>query len=410
MKTLIYNISELVTMNPLASSKRFNHITYDDLGMIKNAWILIDEDKVANFGTSKIPDLKDCHLVDAKRGIVFPGLIDSHTHPVFAGSRAHEFALKLDGKTYQEIAQLGGGIRHTVLKTRSATITDLAESTKANFKRMLHYGVTTIEAKSGYGLSVESELNQLRAIKLASTQTKQRIVSTCLALHAIPDEFKDESSYIEEMTLHLLPKLIEENLATYVDAFIENGYFTAQGAKVWLEAAKKMKLGLRIHADEFSDSGASELAAELNADSADHLQWASREGIAKMAKAGVVATLLPGTSLYSGIPFTSGRPFSDSGCPVAIATDFNPGSSQFDNLPFIASMAGVHCKLRAPEVFAGITWVAAKSLNLHHKVGALAVGYQADLVLHRCPSLQDWLADMGRTLPEKIIIAGTTVI
>jgi imidazolonepropionase len=409
VKTVIYNISELVTMAPLAKAQKFTHIIHDDLGIVQNAWLTIENDKIVDFGDTKLFDLKGCRLIDAKQGIVFPGLIDSHTHPVFAGSRSHEFALRLDGKSYQDIAQLGGGIRHTVLKTREASTHQLADSTESNFKQMLRYGVTTIEAKSGYGLSVESELNQLRAINLASAKTWQRIIPTCLALHAIPDEFKDEESYVKEMTEVLLPRAAHEKLAVFVDAFIENGYFSARGSEIWLKTAKNLGLGLRIHADEFSDSGASELAADLNAHSADHLQFACDRGIEKMAKAGVVATLLPGTSLYSGIPFTNGRKFSDAGCPVAIATDFNPGSSPFDNLPFLAAMAGVHGKLRASEILAGITWVAAKSLNLQHKVGALATGYQADLVLHHCSSIHEWLADMGKTPPSKILISGKEV-
>jgi imidazolonepropionase len=208
------------------------------------------------------------------------------------------------------------------------------------------------------------------------------------------------------MTTQLLPQIAAEELASFVDAFVEKDYFSATEAKNWFVEAKKLGLGLRLHADEFSDCEGAALAASLGAASADHLQYASHDGLRKMAEANVVATLLPGTSLYTGIPFANGRKMADLGCAVAIATDFNPGSSPFVNLPFLAAMAGVHGKLKPAEIIAGITFVASKALGLQSEVGALEPGYWADIGIYSGKTVEEWLADMGRTKPKLIFIAG----
>ncbi len=406
MRTLIFNISELVTLAPLVKENRFNRIQDEDLGIIKNAWLLIQDGKILAIGDSHLPELKNTICIDAQNGVVMPGLIDSHTHPVFAGSRSHEFSKRLKGKSYGEIAQEGGGIAYSVAQTREATVESLAQNATHHMMSMLRKGVTTLEAKSGYGLSVESELHQLRALKLASQMTPQRIVSTCLALHAIPKESQNERAYIHEMVTQLLPRITQEGLASYVDAFVEKDYFSAQEAKTWFLEAQKLGLATRIHADEFSDCEGAALAASLGAASADHLQFASDDGLRKMAAAGVVATLLPGTSLYTGIPFANGRNMADLGCAVAIASDFNPGSSPFENLRFLAAMAGVHSKLKPAEIIAGITLVASKALGLQSKVGALVPSYEADLGIYSSSSIAEWLADMGKTEPKLVYIAG----
>lgn len=406
MRTLIFNISELVTLAPLVKENRFNRIQDEDLGIIKNAWLLIQDGKIAARGESQLPDLKNTICINANNGIVMPGLIDSHTHPVFAGSRAHEFSKRLSGKSYGDIAREGGGIAYSVKQTRQATVESLAQNATQHMKSMLSTGVTTVEAKSGYGLSVESELRQLRALKLASQMTPQRIISTCLALHAIPKESKSERDFIHEMATQLLPRIAQEGLASFVDAFVEKDYFSAKEVKTWFLEAKKLGLGTRLHADEFSNCEGAALAASLGAASADHLQFASDDGLRKMADAHVVATLLPGTSLYTGIPFANGRNMADLGCAVAIASDFNPGSSPFENLRFLAAMAGVHSKLQPAEIIAGITLVASKALGLQSKVGSLEPGYEADLGIYSSTSIEEWLADMGKTKPQLVFIAG----
>jgi len=406
MRTLIYNISNLVTLAPLANEMRFNRIKEKDLGVVKDAWILIESGKIQEVGSGALPQTGNLHLVDARNGTVMPGLIDSHTHPIFAGSRSHEFALRLRGKTYQEIANLGGGINYTVAQTRQASFEHLAQDCKKNLLSMLSFGTTTVEAKSGYGLSTESELKILRVLQSLKREIPLRIYSTCLSLHALPPDQASVELFVKDMTENLLPAIVDEKLADAVDAFIETGYFTAEEAAPWLRKAQEMGLHIRLHADEFTDSHGAKLAAQFHATSADHLQFAHEEGIIAMAKQGVIATLLPGTSLYTGINFTDGRKLADNDCAIAIATDFNPGSCQFYNLPFIASMAGIHCKLRPEEVIAGVTFVAARSLRMETFIGALVPGYQADLIIHPSPSIDHWLADMGRTAPSEIMIQG----
>jgi imidazolonepropionase len=263
-----------------------------------------------------------------------------------------------------------------------------------------------LEAKSGYGLTVESELLQLRALKYANQLTPQRIIATCLALHALHKEASSGMDFATEMAKLLLPQVAKEQLATFVDAFVEKDYFTAEEAKIWFLEAKKLGFGVKLHADEFTDSKGADLAATLEATSADHLQFASEEGLRHMARSKVVATLLPGTSLYTGIPFTNGRRIADLGCAVAIASDFNPGSSPFVNLPFLAAMAGVHGKLKPAEIIAGVTFVAAKSLGIESLVGSLEPGYHGDFFIHPSRSVKEWIADMGKTQPSSVFIDG----
>jgi len=335
-----------------------------------------------------------------------PGLVDCHTHPIFFGSRAREFARRLDGATYQDIAASGGGIRSTVAATRSASDADLIAATLARFERFLAWGVTSLEAKSGYGLSVAEELRLLRILRVAASRTAQHVSSTCLALHALP-EGESTRAYVDAMTHELLPEVRRQGLASSVDAFIEAGYFTAAEAAPFLAQAKALGLSIRLHADEFSDQGGAAAAAAWGAASADHLQFAVAEGIQAMAQAKVVAVLLPGTSLYTGIPFTQAKAWGQASCAVAIATDFNPGSSVTDNLPLCATIAAVHCGLSIAQAVAGVTLVPAFALKIHDTKGHLAPGSDADFLMFReLDCVDEWVADLGRHPPQSVFIRG----
>ncbi len=412
MSTLvIYNIAELVTNRPLAEEKRAVRIARSDLGIVQNAWLAIEQGQVKEVGAGPVPKIfSSWKQFDACHALVLPGLIDAHTHPIFAGSRAHEFAMKLDGKTYQEIAAEGGGIASTVKATRNASNMELLELTRARLTRFLSWGVTTVEAKSGYGLSVKEELRLLELLKELKDELPVTISVTCLALHALSPEHRSFKEYSDEIGRELLPEISRRKLAEWVDVFIEKGYFQVKDVDQFMEQAKSLGLGIRIHADEFSDAGAAAAAGRWNAASADHLECASEAGIAAMAKSGVTAILLPGTSLYSKIPYVSAKPFTNAGCPIALATDFNPGSCVIDNLPFIATVGAIHCGLSLAEAVAGVTYVPAYSLNLHSKKGALAPGFDADLVFSPLKSVEDWLSDIGRTPPKQVWIRGEPIL
>ncbi len=406
---LVENIGSLVTFHSLAQEKRGSHVQEKDLGIVHNAWFFCEDGKIKSFGQSSPPrDLvqKAKHSLDAKRGLVLPGLVDSHTHSLFGGSRHHEFAQRLNGLSYQKIAEAGGGIRSTLKATRASSDEELISKTLAYCQKFLRYGVTTVEIKSGYGLSVPEELRISRLLKRVQAQCPSHLVLTCLALHDFSPEYKNPEDYVHDLIEQVLPVLVKENLVDFVDAFVESGYYTAAQVEPFMMAAKKAGLGLRLHADEFSACQGAQSAARWGAASADHLQLAGEAGAKALAAAGTVATLLPGTSLYTGIPFTDARPFLDAGCAVAIATDFNPGSSFFDKLPQLATLGAVHCKLKTWQAIAAVTYVPALSLGRGASKGALAQGFDADFSVHTMSDIEEWLADMGQTAPREVWLSG----
>ncbi len=412
--TLISHIGQLLSLAPLRVKPYGEPIEAADLGSLENAWLLVVAGKVCDYGPMPVPAaIKNQAAlieVDAEGALCLPGLVDSHTHPLFAGERSNEFAARLAGKTYQEIAAAGGGIAATVQATRQARDEELHRLCQQRLAGFLAYGVTTCEVKTGYGLSVAEELRGVRILHRLKQHSSQTLRVTCLALHAVGREFASTRAYVEAMSEELLPSLARQQLADGVDAFIENGYFSPGDCHEYMRTAQKLGLSIRIHADEFSDAGGAEAAAHWGAQSADHLQQASNQGLKAMAAAGVVATLLPGTSLYTGIPFVDGRKVIAAGCRVALGSDFNPGSCYLGNLPLIASIAGVHCQLRPWEILAGITYVPACSLALGERKGCLAKGYDADFILHPAGSLEAYLADMGQQLPASVWIGGELVV
>ena len=404
---VIKNIGDLVTMEPLVLDNRFTNISETDLGRISDAWIHLESGSIKAYGCGPHPQADT--TINAQGKLVTPGFIDCHTHPVFGGNRAEEFTQRLAGATYQEIAAAGGGIQYTRKHTINGEASALLSSTLENLEKFLDQGTTTIEAKSGYGLTVESELKLLRILKDAETQSPVDIKSTCLGLHAIPPEYSTRKAFVEDMTNNLLPQVAKEKLAVWVDAFIEKGYFEKEDARPYLDKAKELGFGIRLHVDEFVDVDGGKLAAEYQAISADHLEHTNLDGIKAMASKGVVAVILPGTSLYTKIPFTNGKRFVEHGCPVALASDFNPGSCRFYNLSFVATLGALYNGLSMQEAFAGITWVPAKAMDLHKNKGALVPDFDADLQLFPYNKLEDWIADAGQLKPTIVIKNGQLV-
>ncbi len=404
---LIRNCGQLVSLAPLVQDKRHTRITDKDLGITSEAWIAIEHGKILELGTGNTPDrFARWTQLDARGALVTPGLIDCHTHPVFGGDRTHEFAQRLEGSSYQDIATLGGGIKYSIRSTRAATDDQLFQNCLAQLWVFLRHGVTTVEAKSGYGQSVQEELKLLRVLRKAAKASPQKVVVTCLALHDTPTEVASKEVFIQTMRDELLPELARSGLADWVDAFVEEGYFSVAEVESFARAAIALGLPLRIHADEFQDSGAAFAAARWGAASADHVQQASDSGIKAMADAGTVAVLLPGTSFYTKIPYAKAARFRDADCAIAVASDFNPGSCSISNLPFAASLAALYCGLSGAEALVAVSWNAARALRLEKSKGALIPGYDADIVIHGLATLDQWIANFGQTQPKEIVVGG----
>ena len=312
--------------------------------------------------------------------VCLPGMIDVHTHICWAGSRANDYAMRLAGKTYLEIAEAGGGIWSTVMKTREASVEELAELTFERAEKLYQQGVTTIEVKSGYGLSVDDEIKMLKAIQLANQKTSAELIPTCLAAHIKPKDFPgNEQEYLQYIIENLLPEVKKQNLANRVDIFVEKGAFSVSDAKYYLPEAKKMGFDVVIHGDQFS-SGCASLAAEIQAISIDHLEYADESEIEILAKSNVIPVVLPGASIGLGEKFAPARKLLDAGCSLVIASDWNPGSAPMGNLLVQAAILGAYEKLSMAETWAALTCRAARALK-RNDIGVLKKGNKADFIV-----------------------------
>jgi imidazolonepropionase len=336
-----------------------------------------------------------------------PGLVDCHTHLIFAGWRADEFERRCRGETYSQIARAGGGILRTVRDTRAASEAELFAVGRARIEAMLTLGVTTIEAKSGYGLDGESELKILRVLRDLNAAVPVRIASTCLAAHVVPPEFAGRrAEYAAWIADDLLPHVAGERLAEFCDVFVEEGAFTPDDARTIFSSARRLGMGLKLHADQLTDSGGAALAAEMGAVSADHLEFTSIEGIQAMAQAGVAAVALPLASLYLRVSPMNARPFLDAGVPVAVATDFNPGSAPSYHLPLAMTLACTMNGMTPGEVVRGATIHAARAIRREHVVGSIEPGKRADFVLLDAPSLAHWLYHFRPNITRSVFVDG----
>lgn len=342
---------------------------------------------------SKLPEslslTESTKIIDATGKVVLPGLIDSHTHSVFAGSREGEFEQKLEGATYLEIAEKGGGIKSTMRATRTASKEELVAIGKRRMSRALAMGITTVEIKSGYGLSTNDEMKMLEAIDALRQESDVRVISTFLGAHTVPPEYSGRSGdYISLICEEMLPAVAERNLAQYCDAFCEKGAFSLEETRRLFFAAQKYGLKLKLHADQLTNSKGAELCAEMGAVSADHLESISEEGIKALGRSGkTVAGLLPGCSFFLRMQYPPARRLIDAGVPVALATDFNPGSCMTQNLPMIMSIACTQMRMTTAEVIQAVTLNAAKALN-RRDIGNLAPGLTADIAIFDVPSFR----------------------
>src|SRR5690625_3252179 len=345
--------------------------------------ILIKDGKIeAVQPESELIDVDVDEKIDCEGRLVTPGLVDPHTHLVFGGSREHEMALKQQGVPYLDILKQGGGILSTVRATRKASEEELYNKAMFHLDRMASYGITTIEAKSGYGMDQETELKQLRVAKKAKENHPLDIVSTFLGAHAITEDYKDNPEALLDEMASMFDQIKEENLAEFVDIFTETGVFTVEQSRRYLQKAKDKGFGLKIHADEIDPLGGTELAVELGATSGDHLAVTTDEGIQKLANSDTIGVLLPGTIFYLGKgEFARARQMIDEGAIIAISTEFNPGSSVTENLQLIMSLAALKLKMTPEEIWHAVTVNAAHAIHRGDVAGQIKVGRKADIVI-----------------------------
>jgi imidazolonepropionase len=383
----IRNANQLITLKG-SSTAPLTKEKMNELHIIENGSIWIEGGTIVAVGTDEElferfqTRIDEAETIDATEKTVTPGLVDPHTHLVYAGSREKEFAMRLNGATYMEIMNAGGGIHATTKATQEATEEELYTASKKRLDQFLQHGVTTVEAKSGYGLHLEHELKQLIVAKKLHETHPVDVVRTFMGAHAVPIEFKDNpDEFVRIVVEEMIPKVSEMDLAEFNDVFCERGVFTPEQARVILEAGKAFGLTPKIHADEIEPYGGAELAAEVGAISADHLLCASDEGIQKMAEKGVIAVLLPGTAFFLMTKAANGRKMIDAGVPVALSTDCNPGSSPTVSLPFIMTLGCLHMGMTPAEVLVAATINAAHAIKRGHEIGSLEEGKKGDLVI-----------------------------
>ncbi|KYG65632.1 imidazolonepropionase [Bdellovibrio bacteriovorus] len=387
MAVLLKNISTLLTLQG-AAAKAGRRVTEEDLSIQTNASVFLDKDRIVWVGpTKKLPKeyakKKSVKEYDCKGRTVLPGFVEAHTHLIFEGDRAAEFEMRQRGVSYQEIAAKGGGILSTMKKTRAASLQQLVKSGQKRADQFVAQGVTTLEIKSGYSLNLKDEMKMLEA---ANKIQGPRTVTTFLGAHALPPEFKTYEDYLDFLATEVLPRVQKKKLAQRVDVFIEKGFFPTQASEVYLRHAQSLGFDVVVHADQLSLSGGSDVAVKLGALSGDHLLQISEKEIKSLANSEVTCVLLPASDLYMKTKYPAARELIDAGARVAVATDFNPGSSPTQDLNFVGLLARIEMKMTLPEVISAYTVGAAHALNLANEVGSIEVGKSADLISIE----QDW--------------------
>ncbi|MDY5211265.1 imidazolonepropionase [Intestinibacter sp.] len=409
---ILKNIGKLVTMqgsSPFRVKEEMNNVQ-----IIENAYIAVKNGKILAIGVGDIfgnmvgPNTQ---IHDAEGLLVTPGLIDSHTHLVHGGSRENEFAMKLNGVPYIEILNKGGGILSTVKSTKQASEKELYNKAKKSLDRMLEFGVTTVEEKSGYGLELNTEIKQLEVARALDQNHPIDLVHTFLGAHAVPVEYKqNHKEYIDILVNKMMPKIKDLGLAEFCDVFCEEGVFTIEESEYILQKAKEMGYKLKIHADEIESLGGAELAAKLSCVSADHLMAASDEGIKMMAENKVVANILPATSFNLNKEYANCRKMIDMGAIVSLSSDYNPGSCPSENLQFVMQLGCLHLKMTPNEVLTAVTINAAYAIDRANEIGSLDVGKNADFVVFDAPNIEYLMYHFGINHTKKVYKNGKLVV
>ena len=402
-RLLLTNIGTLAT--PEGKAARCG-TAQGEIRLRRNAWVLIENERIAAVGEGE-PPACDAAVLDCGGQLVTPGLVDAHTHLIFGGWRQHELGLKLHGASYLDIQNAGGGIQSTTNATRQASAEELEEKARRALDEMLHFGATTVEAKSGYGLATAHELKALEVIRSLNARHAVDLVGTFMGAHLVPAEYKtDREAYVRLVCEEMLPRVKEQGVAEFCDVFCEADTFTVDESRRILEAGLKHGLRAKIHADEIEAIGGSVLSGELGAISAEHLIVCPPEGIEAMAKGGVIACLLPATSFNLGAAFAPARDMIRAGVPVAMATDFNPGSCPCLNMQFVINLGCLKYRLTPEEVLTAVTLNGAAAIDRAESVGSVEPGKLGDLVLWDAPDLDYICYRVGSNLVRSVIKRG----
>lgn len=409
---ILKNIGKLVTMQGSSSFRVKEEM--NKINIIENAYIAVKNGKILAIGVGdEFGNLceDDTKIHDAEGLLVTPGLIDSHTHLIHGGSRENEFSMKLNGVPYIEILNNGGGILSTVKATKEASEEELYKKAKKSLDRMLEFGVTTVEEKSGYGLELNTEIKQLEVARVLDKNHPVDLVHTFLGAHAVPEEYKENhKAYIDILVDVMMPKIKDMGLAEFCDVFCEEGVFTIEESEYILQKAKEMGYKLKIHADEIESLGGAELAAKLGCVSADHLMAASDEGIKMMAENNVVANILPATSFNLNKNYADCRKMIDMGAIVSLSSDYNPGSCPSENLQLVMQLGCLHLKMTPNEVLTAVTINAAYAIDRVDKIGSIEVGKNADFVVFDARNVEYLMYHFGINHTKKVYKNGNLVV
>lgn len=409
---ILKNIGKLVTMQGSSSFRVKEEM--NKINIIENAYIAVKNGKILAIGVGdEFGNLcgEDTKIHDAEGLLVTPGLIDSHTHLIHGGSRENEFSMKLNGVPYIEILNNGGGILSTVKATKEASEEELYKKAKKSLDRMLEFGVTTVEEKSGYGLELNTEIKQLEVARALDKNHPVDLVHTFLGAHAVPEEYKENhKAYIDILVDVMMPKIKDMGLAEFCDVFCEEGVFTIEESEYILQKAKEIGYKLKIHADEIESLGGAELAAKLGCVSADHLMAASDEGIKMMAENNVVANILPATSFNLNKNYADCRKMIDMGAIVSLSSDYNPGSCPSENLQLVMQLGCLHLKMTPNEVLTAVTINAAYAIDRADKIGSIEVGKNADFVVFDARNVEYLMYHFGINHTKKVYKNGNLVV
>jgi len=409
-KTLIKNIGSLITVSSNSELKKGHEMK--ELPLIKNAWLKIKDNRILDFGNMDnwegIDNWNEFNIIDAESGTILPSWCDSHSHIVYAGSREQEFVDKINGLSYEEIAKKGGGILNSSLMLKDTSEEDLYNQSMKRIDEVIKGGTGAIEIKSGYGLDTEQEIKMLRVIKKIKETSPITVKSTFLGAHAIPKNYKaNPDQYVEKIINEMIPVIAKEKLADYIDVFCDKGFFTAEQTEKILQAGLNHGLKGKIHANELDFSGGIQVGVKMGAISVDHLEFTSSEEIKCLKGSKTIPTLLPSTAFFLGLVYPPARKMIDSGLPITLASDYNPGSSPSGNIEFILSLACIKLKMTPEEAINALTINGAHAMEVQNELGSIEKGKIANLIItEKIPSNAFIPYSFGRSLIKKVIIQG----